>query len=162
MRTYAEPADFSDDRRASQDDRRAGQDSALVPRLLMPLYLYTIVGAGFFGIWMLVAPATVAAAFGLGTFEPYLLGIVGAVNAAFAAIAALGLRAPLRFAPIFLVQLAYKSLWLALVFLPHLVRGAVPLHGWILALVFASYVVLDVLAIPFRMLARRQSPRADY
>ncbi|MGC8723886.1 MAG: hypothetical protein ACP5VF_08430 [Acidobacteriota bacterium] len=33
-------------------------------------------------------------------------------------------------------------------------RGALPLYSWVLAAIFASYVVLDLIAIPFARLVR--------
>jgi hypothetical protein len=91
--------------------------------------------------------------------DPFILGTVGCVYAAFALIAALGLRAKAAFAPIFLVQLAYKSLWIAAVFAPRALRAALPLYTWAMAAVFASYVALDLLALPFsRMFAPRRTP----
>jgi len=127
----------------------------MVPRAsaaLRFLYLYTIVGAGLVGLWMLAAPASFARGFGLPDPDRYLLGIVGAVYAGFGMVAALGLRRPLTFAPVFVLQLAYKALWLGAVFAPSLVVGSAPQYAWVLAGVFASYVALDVIAIPFRSL----------
>ncbi len=124
------------------------------------LYVYTLVGAGGFGLWVLFAPGSLAAAFGLPAPDPYLLGIGGAVDAAFGVIAALALRAPERFAPAFLLQLGYKALWLIVVFAPRAVHGGVPGYAWLIAVVFASYVVLDVIALPFAsMLSRTSSAR---
>ncbi len=123
-----------------------------VPLSLKILYVYTIVGSGLFGLWMLLAPASVEAAFLMPAQDPFVVGFQGSSLAAFGVVAAIGLRAPMTFAPIFLVQLAYKVLWLALVFFPHLARGPVPLYAWLTALVFVSYVVLDFVAIPFSRL----------
>ena len=74
-----------------------------------------------------------------------------------------GLRAPARFAPIFLVQLGYKALWLALVLVPRVVRGPVPAYAWLMTAVFVTYVVLDLIALPFsRLLEReREEPLKD-
>jgi len=121
------------------------------PFALKLLYAYTIVGAGIAGLCVLAAPTSFAEAFGVPS-DPYTLGVVGAVSCAFALVAALGLRAPLAFAPVFLVQLAYKSLWIAIVFLPRAIRSSAPGYAWMLAAVFASYIVLDVIAIPFARL----------
>jgi hypothetical protein len=85
--------------------------------------------------------------------DPFILGVAGGAWLAFGIIAAVGLRSPLAFAPIFLVQLGYKVLWLAGVFLPQALRGTLPLYAWVLAGIFASYIVLDLVAIPFRRLA---------
>jgi hypothetical protein len=84
-----------------------------------------------------------------------MFGVVGSVALAFACIAGLGLRSPIKFAPILLVQLAYKVIWLVAVLLPNLLQGAGPFYAWVVALIFLSYVVLDLIAIPFaRILAR--------
>lgn len=121
-------------------------------RALTLLYLYTIAGAGVMGVWIVLSPSTFLAAMGIPASDPYLLGVVGTVYAAFGICAALGLHAPSRFAPVFVLQLAYKTLWLILVFVPHAVRGDAPDHAWWLAVVFASYVALDLVALPFRRL----------
>ena len=123
-----------------------------VPLSLKILYAYTIAGSGVFGLWMLLAPASFSAAFLLPAQDPFTFGAFGAVLVGFGFSAAVGLRAPLVFAPIFVVQLAYKTVWLALVFLPHLVRGPIPAYAWLIAAVFVSYVVLDLIAIPFSRL----------
>ncbi len=122
---------------------------------LKALYIYTIVGAGLFGAWTLLAPASMLAAFAMPAADPYLLGISGAVDAGFGIVAAIGLRAPGKFAPVFLLQLVYKTLWLLLAFVPHAVHGA-PGYAWMIAAVFASYVALDIIALPFAALLRRE------
>ena len=128
-----------------------------VPSSLKLLYAYTIVGSGL-GVWMLLAPASFAAALAMPAQDPLVLGVNAAVSVAFGVVAAVGLRSPVAFAPIFLLQLAYKSLWLALVFLPRLARGSVPAYGWLTAALFLSYVVLDCIAIPFSRLFGSTAP----
>ncbi len=123
-----------------------------VPLSLKILYVYTIVGSGVFGLWMLLAPASVEAAFLMPAQDPFVFGYEASALLAFGVVAAIGLRAPLTFAPVFVLQLVYKSIWLAVVFLPHLARGPVPLYAWLTAVVFVSYVVLDFVAIPFSRL----------
>ena len=61
----------------------------------------------------------------------------------------LGYLAPLRFIPVLLLQLVYKSIWFVAVLLPALFAGAVPVYGWILAGIFATYAIGDLVAIPF-------------
>lgn len=115
---------------------------------LKVLYVYTLVGAGVFGMWQLVAPASFASAFGLPEPDVYTIGIVGAVYASFALAAAFGLRDPTAVAPVFYLQLAYKTLWLLLVFAPRAIQGTAPVYAWIFAVVFVTYVVLDLIALP--------------
>jgi hypothetical protein len=121
--------------------------------VLRALYLYTILGAGMMGVGILLAPGPFLGALGLPESDPFLLGVVGATFTAFAICAAFGLHAPVRFAPVVLMQLLYKTLWLALVFAPRALHGAAPAYAWTLALVFASYVVLDLIALPYARLA---------
>src|SRR5512142_3258863 len=120
-----------------------------VPLSLRILYAYTIAGSGVFGLWMLLDPASVSAVFGMPAQDPFIFGVQASVFVAFGFVAAIGLRSPLTFAPIFLLQLAYKSLWLAIVFLPRLVRGPLPAYAWLTAAVCLSYVVLECISIPF-------------
>ena len=123
---------------------------------LKALYGYTVLGAGAVGLWILLAPATFVAAFGMAGPEPFILGVAGSVWVAFGGVAALGMRSPVAFAPIFLVQLGYKAIWLVGVFLPQGLRGALPPYSWVLAVIFVSYIVLDVIAIPFAKFWERE------
>ncbi len=120
---------------------------------LRVLYWYTILGAGLAGLCLLLAPAAFARTLRMPEQDPFVLGVAGSLWLAFGVVAVLGLGSPLAFAPIFLVQLGYKTLWLVCIFLPNVFRGVVPLHSCILAAIFASYVLLDIVAIPFRRLA---------
>ena len=119
-------------------------------------YWYTILGAGIFGLVIIAAPGSFERIFGMPSQDPFVVGILGSVWLAFAALAALGLRAPLEFSPILLLQLAYKSVWLVAVLLPRLIAGGVPGYAWLCAGVWASYIAVDLAAIPFtRLLAPR-------
>ena len=64
-------------------------------------------------------------------------------------MAVLGLRAPLRFLPIFLIQLVYKSSWFLFVFFPLIVSGSFPKHGWAMVTINALWMAMDVKAIPW-------------
>ena len=121
---------------------------------LKVLCWYTVLGAGAVGLWILLAPGSFIAAIGMPGQDPFILGVAGSAWLAFGVVAAVALRSPVAFAPIFLVQLGYKLLWLAVVFVPQGLRGALPLYSWVLAAIFASYLVLDLIAIPFARLIR--------
>ena len=114
------------------------------------LYFYTLLGAGGFGLLILIAPQFYLQLFAIPAIDPFFLGAIGSVFLAFGVIAAIGLRSPLSFAPIFLVQMAYKVAWFAFVFFPHLLQGSIPLYAWIMAVIFLSYIILDIIAIPFQ------------
>jgi len=121
------------------------------------MYLYTIVGAGGFGLGMVIAPQGMKVALRWPVDEPLAVGIVGSVYVAFGVLSVLGLRDPVRFAPVLLLQLCYKSVWFVAVLLPLLVRGRFPDYGLLIALIFATYIVGDLIAIPFPYLLARAS-----
>jgi len=113
------------------------------------MYIYTAAFAGFCGLGMIVAPDTIQSAFGLPDQEPIAFGIVGSVYLAFGLLSLLGLRAPLKFVPVLLLQLCYKSIWFVGVILPLCVKGQFPLYALPMAIIFATYIVGDLIAIPF-------------
>lgn len=125
-------------------------------RWLRGMYVYTAVAAGLFGLAMLTVPGAVKSALCLPDQDPIVLGIVGSVYAAFGVLSLFGLRAPLRFAPVLLLQLVYKSIWFVAVALPLAVRGAFPAHGLPFVAIFATYVIGDLIAIPFSRLFARE------
>ena len=119
------------------------------------MYLYTILGAGGFGLGIVTMPEPMKAALRWPGDEPIALGIVGSVYVAFGALSVLGLRDPLKFVPVLLLQLCYKSVWFVAVVLPLLIRGRFPDYGLVTAAVFATYIVGDLIAIPFSYLLAR-------
>jgi hypothetical protein len=122
---------------------------------LRGMYIYTLVLAGGLGVGMLAAPRALAAALGLPSLEPIVFGIAGSVYVAFGIVSVFGLRAPVTFAPVLVMQLAYKSAWLAGVALPLVLRGQFPAYGVSFVVIFVTYIVGDLIAIPFpRILGR--------
>ena len=113
------------------------------------MYLYTALGAGGFGLAILAMPERMKAIFGWPGEEPIALGIVGSVYLAFGVVSIFGLRDPLKFVPILLLQLCYKLAWFAFVVAPLLVSGRFPGYAVLTAVIFATYVVGDLIAIPF-------------
>lgn len=121
------------------------------------LYIYTIVVAGGFGLGILLAPEVIKSVTGWPLEEPIAVGIVGSVYIAFGIMSIFGLRSPLKFAPVLLLQLCYKSIWLIVVILPLLVAGWLPGYAIIIAIVFATFIVGGLIAIPFSYVFARQS-----
>jgi len=120
------------------------------------MYLYTIVGAGAFGLGIVFAPNRMISLFGWPKQDPIMLGIAGSVFIAFAVVSALGLRSPLKFAPILLLQLCYKLIWLIGVIAPPLISGRLPSHAVLPTVVFVTYVVGDLIAVPFSHILERE------
>ena len=85
----------------------------------------------------------------LPSVEPITFGALGSVWLAFGVISLLGLRAPLRFLPVFLMQLVYKSAWFGAVFFPLWMRDAFPAWGWALAIGNLAWIGMDLKSIPW-------------
>ena len=113
------------------------------------MYAYTIIGAGALGLGIVFTPSVVTSVFGWPPRDPIGLGITGSVYCAFAILSVLGLRSPLKFAPVLLLQLCYKSVWLLGVVAPLLVQGHLPAYATVPAAIFATYIIGDLIAIPF-------------
>ncbi len=121
------------------------------------MYVWTILGAGGFGLMALFAPSLLESLMGFPAQDPFLRGVIGSVYVAFGILSILGLRSPLKFVPVLFLQLCYKVIWFIVVLLPRLVGGQLPAHAMALALVFATYIVGDLIAIPFGRLFTREA-----
>jgi hypothetical protein len=75
---------------------------------------------------------------------------------AFGLVSILGFLSPVKFSPVLLLQLAYKVIWFIFLFLPRAIGGSLPGYGWIFAGIFATYVIGDLIAIPFQYVLKRE------
>ena len=64
-------------------------------------------------------------------------------------MSALGLRSPLKFLPVLLMQCTYKSIWVIGVLLPLALKGELPGYAPLIIVVMISYIIGDLIAIPF-------------
>ncbi|MBI5115023.1 hypothetical protein HZA56_00955 [Candidatus Poribacteria bacterium] len=125
------------------------------------MYGYTIAGAGGFGLGMLFTPDIMKSLFAMPDRDPVIFGIAGSVYASFGILSILGLRSPLKYVPVLVLQLSYKSIWFLTVFLPLLLAGKIQFYGILFAVTFATYIVGDLIAIPFSYVFGRQSDQID-
>jgi hypothetical protein len=112
------------------------------------MYIYNIVGAGAFGLGIIVIPNVMRSIFGWPDQDPIVYGVMGSVWLSCGLISILGLRCPLKFTPVLLLQLIYKVVWFIGVILPLLFGGKFPTYGILYVVIFASYIVGDLIAIP--------------
>lgn len=119
------------------------------------MYIYTILGAGGAGLGMLFAPDLMKSIFKFPPQDPVVFGIVGSVYVAFGILSILGLRSPLKFTPVLLMQLCYKSIWLVFVILPLLFAGRMEMYSIMLTVIFITYIIGDLIAIPFSYLFKK-------
>jgi hypothetical protein len=61
----------------------------------------------------------------------------------------LGLRSPLKFAPVLLLSLSYKLIWFIAVVVLLLISQKFPGYASLLAVIFMTYILGDLIAIPF-------------
>ncbi|MFS8066819.1 MAG: hypothetical protein ACMG6S_10645 [Byssovorax sp.] len=78
--------------------------------------------------------------------------LVGALWTAILVLSALGLRAPLRYAPVLLLQLIYKTLWLVVYAAPRVVRGESRKVPWGIGGSFLAIVLVWPWIIPWEHL----------
>ena len=124
---------------------------------LKGMYIYTIIGAGGFGLGIIIMPESIRSIFGWPSQDPIVFGVVGSVYLSFALLSILGLRSPLKFTPVLLLSLSYKVVWFIGVISPLLLAGKFPAYGLLYIAVFASYLIGYLIAIPFSYVFAVQS-----
>ena len=126
---------------------------------LKAVYIYTIVGAGGFGLGIIVIPKVMLSIFSWPNQDPIVYGVTGSVYLSFALLSILGLRAPLKFVPVLLLQLSYKVVWFIGVIIPILLAGKFPLYAILHVIIFASFIIGDLIAIPFSYVFAKSSDK---
>ncbi len=124
---------------------------------LKGMYIYTIVLSGLLGLGIIVMPEVIKTTLPWPVEEPTAFGVVGSIYVAFGLSSILGLRSPLKFVPVLLMQLFYKSVWFIGVFIPLLVTGRFPSYAIPMVIIFATYFIGDLIAIPFAYVFAKQS-----
>lgn len=120
------------------------------------MYIYTVISAGLLGLGVVLAPDYVISMMGWPLQDPVIFGVFGSVYVAFGLVAIMGLRSPLKFSPVLLLQLSYKIIWFAGVALPLAVKEQFPAYGYVFAAIFLSYIIGDLIAIPFGYIFRKK------
>ncbi len=121
------------------------------------MYTYTIVGAGGFGLGIIIIPDVMRSIFGWPNSDQIIaFGVTGSVYLSFALLSILGLRSPLKYTPLLLLQLTYKSVWFVGVILPLLLTGKFPTYAILFTAIYVTYIIGDLIAIPFSYVFDRQ------
>ncbi len=121
------------------------------------MYIYNIVGAGGFGLGILVNPDLMRTIFGWPNSDQIIaFGVTGSVYFSLALLSILGLRSPLKFAPVLLFQLTYKTVWFVGVILPLVLTGKFPTYALLFTAIYMTYIIGDLIAIPFSYFFAKQ------
>jgi len=127
------------------------EDPKVRVKLLKFMYAASVPIAGVPGIMQLVAPEKMVS----GAYDPVTMGIAGSATLAFGILAVLGFRSPMKFIPILMMQVIYKSIWLAVIGIPLMVKGALPPESIGMAAIFVLVIIGNLFAIPFRLIFSR-------
>ena len=124
---------------------------------LKGMYIYTIVISGVLGLGIIIMPEIIKTKFPWPVEEPTAFGIVGSIYVAFGFLSILGLRSPLKFVPVLLMQLCYKSVWFIGVLVPLLVTAHFPSYAIPMVIIFVTYIIGDLIAIPFSYIFAKEA-----
>lgn len=128
---------------------------------LRAMYIYTLVGAGGFGLGILLFPGTIQSVFRFPPQDPFIIGVFGCASLASGLLAILALRSPLKFAPLLLFQLFYKPIWLLAVVIPFALKGQFPFYVAFVTVFFITYIIGDLIAVPFSYLFSKESVTSE-
>jgi hypothetical protein len=129
-------------------------------RWLRFMYVYTAIVAGGFGLVVILAPAWMELTFDMIAQDPVVFGLNGSIFLAFGLVAILGVRAPLKYCPLLLVELVYKLIWLCGIVVPLALRDEFPTSSVVQVVIFVTFVAGDLVAIPFRYMFAGEILRA--
>jgi len=124
---------------------------------LKGMYIYTIISVGLLGLGMIIMPEKIKSLLGWSVEEPIAFGIIGSIYLSMGILSIFGLRSPLKFIPVLLLQLFYKSIWFIGVSLPLIVKNQFPGFAIPMIIIFATYIVGDLIAIPFSYIFSKES-----
>ena len=113
------------------------------------MYSLNVLAAGVPGLVVLFGPESFMSSV---TQDRLYFGVLGSVWLAIGLLSVLGLRNPLRFSAIFMVQIVYKSLWFGAVLLPLAIAGELRFDAVPLAIFFALAIVVCLIATPYAYL----------
>ncbi len=128
---------------------------------LKGMYIFTIIHAGGSGLGMILVPSFIQSIFGWPSQDPILFGVCGSVWLSFGLLSILGLRSPLKFSVVLLLQLCYKVVWFIGVILPILIAGKFPAYATAYVVFFAVYIIGDLIAIPFSYVLAKEPERSN-
>lgn len=124
---------------------------------LKGMYIYTIISVGLLGLGMIIMPEKIKSLLSWPVDEPIAFGIMGSVYLAFGLLSILGIRSPLKFVSVLLLQLFYKLILFIGVLLPLLFTNKFPSFAIPMSIIFATYIIGDFIAIPFSYIFTKES-----
>ena len=116
--------------------------------LLRIMYIYTIITAGLIGFTIVFFQDFIKSFININP-DIFNFGIIGSVYLSFALLSILGILQPIKFVPILLLQFTYKIIWIIFIIIPSIINKNITPYAINSAIVFLSYILGDIFAIPF-------------
>ncbi|MFB3889335.1 MAG: hypothetical protein ACE14S_07570 [Candidatus Bathyarchaeia archaeon] len=121
------------------------------PNWMRIMYGLTAVFAGVFGLALLITPSATESFMGFPTQEPMIAGVAYSVWFTLGVLSIFGLRSPLKFAPVLVAEVFYKSAWILVLVVPRAVAGTLPSFAMITTLEWLLIPILgNIIAVPWR------------
>jgi hypothetical protein len=108
------------------------------------------------GLMMLITPDLFISLLGYPSQDPIMFGVAASIWEAFGIISILALRNPMKFVPILLFQFIYKCVWFIGIILPLAILGQIQLYGIMMIIIFAVFVIGDILVIPWNTILEKE------
>ena len=121
--------------------------------ILRVLYLANVLGAGVPGSIMILAPTWAKTYMYSWPTDDFLFGITASIWMAIGLVSLLGLRFPIQLAPVFLVQMVYKVIWIVSVGIPLGNSGLS--ESWYYVGGFALVAIAFGVGFPYRIIFHR-------
>lgn len=110
------------------------------------MYGLNVFAAGVPGLLVLFGPESFMSSV---SQDRLYFGVLGSIWLSIGILSVVGLRYPLRFAAIFVVQIVYKVVWLVTVLLPLAVAGGLRFDAVPLVIFFLLAIVICLVATPY-------------
>jgi hypothetical protein len=124
-------------------------------RVLQAVYLVLVIYVGVFAIWLLFDPKSALSFTGFPSSGiPYPASLVAGVAYSqwltIALLSILGLRSPIKYSPVLLFVMTYKTVWMLALALPKAISGNLISWGQTTAIEWLVIVVVVALIMPWK------------
>lgn len=121
------------------------------PNWMRVMYALTVVIAGGIGLALLIAPKATGSFLGYPAEEPLIAGIAYSVWFTLGILSIAGLRSPLKFAPVLVVEMTYKTVWILAVIIPTAIAGPLASFGLTSAVLYLIPIIGNLIVVPWRL-----------
>jgi spore maturation protein SpmB len=125
------------------------------PNWLRFMFAVNIFVVGGLGLAVLIGRQPALTYFGFPTEELIFAGYAPSVMVAYAIMGIMGMRSPVKFAPVLLMQATGKIAWLLAIIIPQLATGPLPSFAVMLIATFIPLIIGDLIAVPWKYLSAK-------